>query len=59
VPTGDVHVHPVNDLVAHDLVGDSCVCVPRSVPVTRSDGSIGWVIVHHSLDGREQRETDL
>lgn len=26
------------------------------VTVKRDDGSVGWVIVHHSLDGREGRE---
>ncbi|MGG7510891.1 hypothetical protein [Plantibacter sp. YIM 135249] len=48
-----VHVIPTNDLLAHDDIGDDCLCGPRTEPVQRDDGSYGWVIVHHSLDGRE------
>ena len=51
------HVYPVNDHVAHDTDRDGCVCIPEQRPVKRDDGSIAWVAVHHSLDGREQRET--
>lgn len=51
-----VHVYPINDQVDHDLVGDDCVCGPTSERVEREDGSDGWVVVHHSLDGREQHE---
>lgn len=51
-----VHVYPINDLIEHDTNGDDCVCGPSSIPVERDDGSIGWVISHHSLDGREQFE---
>lgn len=51
-----VHVTPVGDLIDHDTTED-CVCVPAAVPVPRSDGSTGWVITHHSLDGREHRPT--
>lgn len=50
-----VHVHPVGDLIEHDLTED-CTCGPQAQPVKRDDGSMGWVIVHHSLDGREQVE---
>lgn len=25
-------------------------------PVTREDGSVGWLMVHHSLDSREASE---
>lgn len=49
------HVMPVNDLVAH-AVDDECVCGPRTEIVMREDGSSGWLIVHHSLDGRERLE---
>ena len=49
------HVMPVNDLVTHD-VDDDCICGPSTQIVIRDDGSSGWVIVHHSLDGREQQE---
>lgn len=54
--SGNVHVLPRNDLIEHVDVGDDCPCGPRSEPVKRDDGSIGWVIVHHSLDGRERYE---
>lgn len=53
VPGSDeVHVRPVGDLVDHSL-DDQCPCGPRWEPVKREDGSVGWVVVHHSLDGRE------
>ncbi len=48
-----IHVSPVNDIIEHDLGSDECVCGPTSKPVKRDDGSMGWVIVHHALDGRE------
>lgn len=52
-----VHVYPLGDLVEHDTEhGEACVCGPTQRPVKRDDGSVGWVIVHHSLDGRELRE---
>ncbi len=51
-----VHTYPLSDLVEHELEGDGCVCGPTLIPVEREDGSIGWLVVHHSLDGREQRE---
>lgn len=52
-----VHVAPVGDLVEHDI-GDNgeCVCGPRYVPVKRADGSVGWVVTHNSLDGRDLAE---
>ena len=51
-----VHTYPVDDLVAHETTGDDCVCGPTSKPVERDDGSVGWLVVHHSLDGREAVE---
>lgn len=45
-----------SDLIEHDTEGDDCVCGPTAEPVKREDGSVGWVIVHHSLDGREASE---
>lgn len=51
----DVHVLPLDDLAGHELCGD-CRCRPASELVPRPDGSDGWVLVHHSLDGREQDE---
>ena len=51
-----VHVLPVGDLIEHEGTGDDCPCGVTIEPVPAADGSMGWVIVHHSLDGREQRE---
>lgn len=47
-----VHVLPYRDLIEHPM-SDDCTCGPTSQPVKRDDGSIGWVVIHHSLDGRE------
>lgn len=52
------HVSPVADLVEHDTDGGDCVCGPDTTPVERDDGSIGYVVTHHSLDGRELAETE-
>lgn len=52
---GHPHVILINDLVEHDAV-DTCVCGPIDQSVSRSDGSVGWITVHHSLDGRERTE---
>lgn len=52
---GPIHVVPINDLVDHE-VSDDCVCGPTVEAVFQDDGSNGWVVVHHSLDGRERRE---
>lgn len=51
-----VHVLPVDDLVDHVDEGTDCVCGPLVEPVVRDDGSCGWLITHHSLDGRERFE---
>lgn len=53
-----VHIIPVNDLVEHDTDSDGCPCGPRVEPVERDDGSYGWLLTHHSLDGRELHEAD-
>jgi hypothetical protein len=42
-----IHVYPKNDICAHDTGGVDCVCGPRIE---------GDVVIHHSLDGRENRE---
>ena len=49
------HVVPVGDLIEHELT-DDCPCGVTPEPVGRDDGSFGWVVIHHSLDGREARE---
>lgn len=51
-----LHVHPLGDLVQHDLDSEDCVCGPTVRPVMHDDGSIGWLILHHALDGREKTE---
>ncbi len=54
---GTAIVHPLGDLIEHDVDGeDRCVCGPTVEPAKRPDGSVGWVYVHHSLDGRERSE---
>ncbi len=52
-----VHVYPLGDLIEHETCGDACVCGVTSELVKRNDGSVGWLLVHHSLDGRELSET--
>lgn len=54
--TGAVHTYPVADLIEHETEGDECPCGPTVEPVERDDGSIGWHLIHHSLDGRENTE---
>ncbi len=51
-----VHVYPVGDLIVHETVGDDCPCGSDVEAVFRGDGSNGWLISHHSLDGRERFE---
>lgn len=51
-----VHVLPNNDLIEHEDEGDDCPCGPTLEPVPCVDGSMGWVVTHHSLDGREANE---
>jgi hypothetical protein len=45
-----------SDDAFHHEIDEDCPCGPTSQPVQREDGSVGWVIVHHSLDGREKDE---
>lgn len=49
-----VHVVPKGDLMEHDDT-EECPCGPRVEPVKCDDGSVGYVVTHHSLDGREQQ----
>jgi hypothetical protein len=53
-----IHVLPMNDLIEHEDVGDGCPCGPASRPIKRDDGSVGWVVTHNSLDGRELHEQE-
>jgi hypothetical protein len=50
-----VHVIPVGDVVPHEKTED-CVCGPRVEIEPVPDAPDGHVVVHHSLDGREQSE---
>lgn len=54
VANGEVHCVPEDDLVQH--TEEHCVCIPREEAVFRDDGSTNWLYIHHSLDGRENRE---
>lgn len=51
----DLHVTPTGDLIEHDTSANGdCACGPTDKPVRRDDGSICWIAIHHSLDGRER-----
>lgn len=52
-----IHVVPINDLISHDTDTDQCVCGPSLELVEGEEGD-GWLVVHHSLDGREADELD-
>lgn len=54
---GTIHVIPIGDLITHvtDDDGD-CACGPTTEAVKRDSGTTGWLIIHHSLDGREKDE---
>lgn len=53
----DLRITPVGDLIDHDTSTDSeCVCGPTDQPTSRDDGSISWLAIHHSLDGRERAD---
>lgn len=52
----DWHVYPLDDVVGHEVDGGDCACGPRLDPVKREDGSMGWMHIHHSIDGRERVE---
>ncbi len=41
------------EVFASDLPAEECVCRP-SLELSRTpSGADGWIVVHHSLDGRE------
>jgi hypothetical protein len=50
-----VHVYPVDDLIEHECEGADCLCGPDTEYV-EGEGGDGWLITHHSLDGREADE---
>lgn len=49
------HIWPLEDIVEHDHEDHDggCVCGPTVEPVKCEDGSVGWIIAHHALDGRK------
>lgn len=51
-----LHVIPCADVIPHDTTA-ACACGPTTEAVPRHDGSIGWLYIHHSLDGRESPAT--
>lgn len=59
IANGPVHVMPIGDLIEHTSDGgEDCLCGPTTEPVPREDGSMGWLVVHHSLDAREKQEKE-
>lgn len=50
-----IHVEPINDLIEHEDSED-CLCGPDIECVPNPNGPDGWLITHHSLDGREYLE---
>ena len=52
-----MHVLPINDLIDH-TDSENCICGPTIEPIQHGDGTIDWLVVHHSLDGRENHEND-
>lgn len=54
-----VYVHPLGDLIDHHLDSDgTCVCGPTPELIDDGAGGDRWMLTHHSLDGREQKEPD-
>jgi hypothetical protein len=47
---GDVHVFPINDLLAHEGDDDTCPCMPWIEIGTKT---FKYIIVHNAWDGRE------
>lgn len=52
--SGTVHAFPWDDLIDHVTDGSGCPCGPSTEAIFRPDGSNGWLVLHHSLDGRER-----
>ncbi|WP_407563322.1 hypothetical protein [Streptomyces sp. 184] len=47
-----LHVIPLGDHVDHPA-DDDCVCGPTPKPIKAAGGAVNWLMIHHSLDGRE------
>lgn len=50
-----MHIMPRGDLIEHDAA-DECICGPSVEGRPDEEGSYRWLVVHHSLDGREGHE---
>lgn len=50
-----VHTIPLDDQIIHDHSAD-CPCGPTAAPSPMPEGRTGWIVTHHSLDGREASE---
>ena len=50
--------HVARGWVAVEAVGEApdCLCGPAQELVRQESGCDGWVVTHHSLDGRERDE---
>ena len=48
---GDIHVMPVDDLLAHEY--NNCACLPETEPVECPDGRVEFMQIHFAWDGRE------
>ena len=46
-----IHVTPIDDLIEHEL-SDDCVCGPSTMMTLEGE----WIIIHESLDRREDAE---
>lgn len=53
---GQVCVVPLDDLIDHIEDDEDCACGPTSMPTEGPFDSIVFMLVHHSLDGRENHE---
>lgn len=53
-----VHVHPVEDVIDHDIasVVPDCVCGPLVFPQAIDDGAVRELVIHHSLHIDLERE---
>ena len=51
---GAMHIIPVDDVVDH--LAKDCACGPTVEAVFLPGRHIGWMVTHHSLDGREDDE---
>lgn len=49
-----IHVHPVNDSMAHTLVGTGCACGPKLDFSKHGE----MAMIHNAADGREGREEE-